>query len=83
MPSGDIGDTELRAWLERIKESNKPCGMSVSCPTCWLPILLNGNGAFKDGGCPCGTIATARELKEAFGIGHLKGEFTSPIKVRD
>ena len=83
MPDSSITDIEVKEWLRRVKESNKPCGMSVSCPICWLPILLNGNGAFKDGGCPCGTIATIQELKEAFGIGHLSGEFTSPIKARD
>ncbi len=90
MPSGGIerklGDTELREWLDRVaecKESGKPCGMSVSCPICWLPMSLNSNGASSSKGCPCGTIATTQELKEAFGLGHLSGDTTTAIAVRD
>ena len=61
--------TELQEWLTRAKVSGKPSGMSVSCPTCWLPISLNG----MTGGnvCPCGTVATPEELKRAFGVGAL------------
>ena len=78
-----LSDTELEVWLKRGRESGKPTGMSVSCPICWLPILINGNGATREDGCPCGTIATQQEVKEAFGVGHLSAGIATAITARD
>jgi len=64
-------------WLQRARDAGTSIDMSVSCPKCWLPVLLDGSGADVSGdghrGCQCGTVATLEELKKAFGIEGMSG----------
>ena len=73
---------EVEAWLQRAQDAGTPIDMSVSCPVCWLPVMLDGSGDAGDGGCPCGTVVTVAELRQAFGIEELSGSFHG-IVTRD
>ena len=73
---------EIEAWLQRARDTGTPIDMSVSCPKCWLPVMLGGSGEAGDGGCQCGTVVTATELQQAFGVEGLSGSFHG-IVTRD
>ena len=76
---------EVRAWLQRAEDTDRPTGMSVSCPKCWKPVSLNGIADSQS--CNCGTVATAKELLTVFGLAEFAREGSpiaaGPIKVQD
>ncbi|KKK63414.1 hypothetical protein LCGC14_2994570 [marine sediment metagenome] len=73
---------EIETWLQQARDSGTTIDCSVSCPKCWRPMVIDGDGVAMEDGCRCGTVATLAEVKRAFGLEETSGSLHD-IHTRD